>query len=87
MDWEQEVKTHTDRVEAGKLLRYSKQCPCCASKEEFRLHDRRRRTFRLVNGRLILVLFSWILRWRCAACGKRFTDYPPFRLAAQAVRA
>jgi hypothetical protein len=23
---------------------------------------------------------SWILRWRCQCCAKRFTDYPPFAL-------
>ena len=86
MDFEQEVKTHTRRVEAGKRVRYAKACPGCGAVEgPFRLHDRRRRKFRLVIGRCIHVALSWILRWRCLRCGKRFTDYPPFRLAAQAV--
>ena len=53
--------------------------------KSFRLHDCRRRKFRLVIGRCIQVTLSWILRWRCLRCGKRFTDYPPFRLAAEAV--
>ena len=88
MDFEEEVKTHTRRVEKGERVRYGQACPCCgAAKEElFRLYDCRRRKFRLVVERYILVALSWILRWRCLRCGKRLTDYPPFRLAAEAVR-
>ena len=26
------------------------------------------------------MVLSWILRWRCLLCGKRFTDYPFFAL-------
>ena len=83
---EEEVKTHTRRVEAGELVRYSQVCPGCRAEERsFRLHDRRRRRFRVVIEGMVKVLPSWILRWWCTRCGKRFTDYPPFRLAAQAV--
>jgi hypothetical protein len=87
MDLEEEVKTHTRRVELGERVRYAQACPCCGAveKESFRLHDCRRRKFRLVLERCIQVAVSWILRWRCLRCGKRFTDYPPFRLAVQAV--
>jgi hypothetical protein len=87
MDFEEEVKTHTRRVEAGERVRYGQACPRCgaAEKESFRWHDCRRRRFRLVVERYIQVAVSWILRWRCLRCGKRFTDYPPFRLAAEAV--
>ena len=87
MDLEEEVKAHTQRVERGERVRYGQACPGCgAAKEEFfRMHDCRRRKFRLVFERYIQVVLSWILRWRCLRCGKRFTDYPPFRLAAEAV--
>ena len=87
MDLAEEVKTHTRRVEGGERVRYGQACPHCgAAKEEFfRMHDCRRRKFRLVLGRSIQVALSWILRWRCLSCGKRFTDYPPFRLAAATV--
>ena len=87
MDLAEEVKTHTRRVEGGERVRYGQACPCCgAAKEEFfRVHDCRRRKFRVVLGRCIQVALSWILRWRCLCCGKRFTDYPPFRLAAETV--
>ncbi len=87
MDLLEELKTHSRRVLAGERVRYG-ACPCCGAVDDeiFRLHDCRRRKFRLVLGRHIQVFSSWILRWRCLRCGARFTDYPPFRLAAQAVR-
>ena len=63
MDLAEEVKTHTRRVEGGERVRYGQACPCCgAAKEEFfRVHDCRRRKFRLVLGRCIQVALSWIL--------------------------
>jgi hypothetical protein len=87
MDFQEEVKGHTRRVESGERMRYAQACPDCGAVEEkcFQWHDCRRRKFRLVVGRCIQVALSWILRWRCLRCGKRFTDYPPFRLAAEAV--
>jgi hypothetical protein len=87
MDLAEEVKTHTRRVEAGERVRYGQACPHCGAAEQefFRMHDCRRRMFRLVLGRCIQVALSWILRWRCLSCGKRFTDYPPFRAAGEAI--
>jgi predicted RNA-binding Zn-ribbon protein involved in translation (DUF1610 family) len=84
MDLQEEVKTHTQRVASGERVRYVHACPRCGAvkKESFRWHDCRRRNFRLILERYIQVAASWILRWRCLRCGKRFTDYPPFRLAA-----
>jgi hypothetical protein len=84
MDLEKEVKTHTRRVESGERVRYAQACPRCgaAETESFRWYDCRRRKFRLILGQCIWVALSWLLRWRCLRCGKRFTDYPPFRLAA-----
>lgn len=82
MDLQEEVKTHTRRVEAGERVRYGHACPQCGASEEkcFGLHDCRRRKFRLVIGQCIEVALSWLLRWRCLRCGKRFTDYPRFAL-------
>jgi hypothetical protein len=81
---EDEAKSHTDRVESGQPVCYRESCPECKSQQRFRRHDCRRRTFRLVVDGCVKVLASWIVRWKCPACGKRFTDYPPFWLAAQA---
>jgi DNA-directed RNA polymerase subunit RPC12/RpoP len=88
MDFEEEVKTHTRRVELGERVLYAQACPHCGAveKESFRWHDCRRRKFRLVVEQYIQIALSWILRWRCLRCGKRFTDYPPFCFATEAVR-
>jgi len=87
MDAQEEVKVHTRKVETGERVRSCQACPGCGAVEgdSFRWHDCRRRKFRLVVERYIQVVLSWILRWRCLRCGKRFADYPPFRLAAEAV--
>jgi len=78
MDLQEEVKAHTRRVETGERVRYGpSMSPLWNGRNElFRMHDCRRRTFRLVLGRYIQVALSWIVRWRCLRCGKRFTDYP-----------
>ncbi len=64
MDLQEEVKTHTRKVEAGEQVRYSQACAACgaADRESFRLYDRQRRKFRLVVERCIHVALSWILR-------------------------
>lgn len=83
MDLFERVKAHTRRLGMGERVRYGRACPCCGATEErdFRVDECRRRKFRVVLGRCIHVVLSWILRWRCLRCGKRFTDYPPFRVA------
>lgn len=83
---ETEIKSHSQRVESGERPFYGKICPCCGAQGPYHVRECRRRWFRLVVGGYVKVLRSWILRWKCAACGKRFTDYPPFRLTPQAVR-
>ena len=85
MTIEQEIKSHTQRVEAGERPCHYAACPGCDGKGPFRLHDCRRRTWRLVVDGCVQVVRSWILRWKCPGCGKRFTDYPPFCVAAQAI--
>ena len=84
MDLFESVKTHTRRLGMGERVRYGRACPRCGAVEahDFRVDECRRRKFRVILGRCIQVVLSWILRWRCLRCGKRFTDYPPFRVAA-----
>lgn len=78
MSVEQEVKSHTQQVEAGEPMRYGTGCPGCpnSSPESFRVHDCRPRTFRLLIGGCVKTVISGIWRWVCLDCGKRFTDYP-----------
>ena len=86
MSLEEEIKTHTRRVESGERVCFCKACPACAAQSCFKLHDRRRRTFRVLIDDVVKCLRSWIVRWKCPNCGRRFTDYPPFRPTAQTLR-
>ena len=74
---EDKVNAHTRRVEAGQPVRYCEACPRCGACEEFRVHDCRPRTFRLIVEGYVKIFRSGIWRWRCLTCGGRFTDYPP----------
>ena len=78
MSVEEQVKSHTRRVEAGEPLRYGNGCPSprCRNTESFHVHDCRSRTFRLIVAGCVTVFRSGIWRWVCLICGKRFTDYP-----------
>lgn len=82
---EQEIKDHTQQIESGRQPCYAEACPPCAAQEVFRLHHRRRRSFRLVVEYCVRVFRSWVLRFKCANCQRTFTDYPPFRFSAQAI--
>lgn len=78
MSVEEEVKSHTQQVEAGNPVRYGTGCPHCpnTTPQSFRVHDCRPRTFRLLVGGCVKVILSGIWRWLCLECGRRFTDYP-----------
>ena len=86
MSLEQEIKSHSQRIENGQARCYQTVCTNCSTEGAFRLVDHRPRTFRLVVEGAVKILSSRILRWRCQECKRRFTDYPPFRLAQQTVR-
>lgn len=49
MEVQEEVKIHTPKAEAGERVRYAQACPGCGTVEKrfFRMHDCRRRKFRL----------------------------------------
>ena len=85
MTTEQEIKDHTQEIEAGRQPCHAETCPHCAAQETFHLHQRRRRSFRLVVEQCVRVFRSWVLRFKCPSCHRTFTDYPPFRSATQAV--
>ena len=65
---EEEVKTHTRRVEIGERVTLGQACPRCGGGEGRVLSGARLPTAEvpLVLGRCIQVALSWILRWRSA---------------------
>ena len=86
MTTEQEIKDHTQKLESGERLCYCEACPLCTAEGSFKVHECRRRSFRIVVENCVRVFRSWILRLKCPCCHRTFTDYPPFRLAPQAIR-
>ena len=85
MTTEQEIKDHTLEIEAGRQPCHAEACPHCAAQVTFRVHQRRRRSFRLVVEHCVRIFRSWILRFKCPSCHRTFTDYPPFRSATQTI--
>ena len=76
MSVEEQVKSHTQRVEAGEAVLYGEACPFCPNDDAFHVHDCRPRTFRLIVEGYVKIVRSGIWRWVCGQCGRRFTDYP-----------
>lgn len=76
MSVEEEIKAHTQRVEAGDPIRYCQICPGCGAEGAARVHDCRPRTFRVIIEGIVRIMISGVWRWKCMTCGKRFTDYP-----------
>ena len=74
----EEVKTHTEKIEQGQAILYAQACPRCGRNQGFGRHQIRRREFRIIVDGWVRLIPSWICRWKCKACGKTFTDYPPF---------
>jgi hypothetical protein len=67
----QEKKIHCD---LGSCLR------CGNRTSDFKLHDRRPRTFLVALERLVKKSVVWLTRWKCLLCGATFTLLPPFAL-------
>lgn len=56
-------------------------CPHCHQEPgEFRLKDRRERSFLVVVDRTVKRVLSLLTRWKCPLCKTSFTLYPPFAL-------
>jgi hypothetical protein len=75
------IQNYTRQVEQGPVRCPWHRCPHCGrTVESFTLHDRRKREFLVVVGRLVQRVLSWLTRWRCPRCQKRLTLYPDFAL-------
>lgn len=77
----EEIQRYTEAVRRRQVKPTCNLCPLCHQEpEEFRLHDRRERTFLVVVGRLVKSVLSLLSRWKCPLCKGSFTLYPPFAL-------
>jgi hypothetical protein len=77
----EEIQIYTESVRKGKIHCGVKICRTCGKAPcEFKLHERRKRTFLVVLERLVHRLPSLLPRWKCPLCKGSFTLYPDFAL-------
>ena len=75
------IQRYTEAVRRREVRPTCNRCPHCHEEpEEFRLHDRRERSFLVVVGRVVKRVVSLVSRWKCTRCKRPFTLYPPFAL-------
>lgn len=79
MDIQEMITRHTEAIVSGDIKSPDMVCRCCHQKSSlFKLHESRKRQFRLIVEEIATVTMSFLLRWKCLFCGATFTEYPPF---------
>jgi hypothetical protein len=77
----QVIHEHTEAVRAGRVAYAGRICPRCAGiPDAFKIHERRRRTFRVVIESLVHRVSALVVRWECGLCRDTFSSCPDFAL-------
>jgi len=81
MNVQEMIANHTSSIISGNISSPDIVCRNCYQKPDyFKLHESRKREFRIVVKDIVEVTMSFLLRWRCLLCDTTFTEYPPFAL-------
>ncbi len=76
---EEMVQNYTDSITAGDFHIPTGRCRNCRQKPGvYKLHECRKRQFRLIAEDIVKILISFLPRWKCSLCKSTFTDYPTF---------
>lgn len=79
---EEEIESYSRAIKMGEYPKPGEQCPRCKENPgEFKLHDQRKRKFRVVVEALVKVIITVLIRWKCPLCKKTFSMYPSFAVA------
>ncbi len=79
MDIQEVITNHTNSIIKGHFSSPDITCRNCHQKPKlFKLHESRKRQFRLIVENIVTTTVSFLLRWRCLLCNTTFTDYPSF---------
>ncbi len=79
MDIQEVITNHTNSIIKGHFSSPDIICLCCHQKPKFfKLHESRKRQFRMIVENIVKTTVSFLLRWRCLLCNTTFTEYPPF---------
>ena len=76
----EEIKAYQEKVEKGKITSDGLDpCPRCnLESEHFKIHAFRERRFLIIVKMLVEAVYSTLVRFKCARCGKTFALYPNF---------
>ncbi len=75
------IEEYTDSIVNGDFSSPDVICEKCRRKHEiYKLHESRKRKLRFVSDNVVMVVLTFLLRWKCSLCGATFTQYPPFVL-------
>lgn len=76
-----EIESYAGDVLKNDVLCELPSCPRCGTGSDlFKRHEHRRRGFRILLDMIIKVVVCFVIRWKCPACKKTFTQQPPFAL-------
>ena len=78
----EEIKAYQEKVEKGKITSDGLD-PCARCNLEpkhFKIHAFRERRFLIIVEMLVEAVYSTLVRFKCARCGKTFTFYPDFAI-------
>lgn len=78
----EEIKAYQAQVEKDKITSEGlAPCPICQLEPIFfKIHAYRERRFLLIIEMLVKSICCTLVRFRCAGCGKTFTQYPEFAM-------
>ena len=80
-----DIIAYSARVQRGNHRCPATHCPHCGRMAQqphpFKKHAFRPRKFLVVRDRYVETVQCALVRWRCPACERTFTEYPPFALA------
>ena len=75
------IAAYTKAVKRGQVDCTLERCPCCGQRPAgFKRHDRRKRWFHVIVGRVVQRVRSAVSRWKCLCCKRPFVLYPDFAL-------
>lgn len=77
----QVIHDHTELVRAGRVRYEQEVCPRCHGvPRTFKIHERRKRTYRVMIEQLVHCVSALVVRWKCGLCKLTFSPCPEFAL-------
>lgn len=76
---EERIQNYNREIKSGEYPKPGERCPKCKEEvREYKLHDQRKKKFRIVVEALVQIITTILVRWKCSLCKRTFTVYPDF---------